>query len=98
MTTFKKCIGLVGAGAILALFAVSCSSITDAVIGGAASGVGRSASERTEQAVYKKTAPKEQLPPSSSPQWNQYMANQAQVVFSYTFSPGGYWLGQKDYQ
>jgi len=83
---------------LLLVVAVSCSTVSTAVIGGVQKGVGKAVEERVEQAVYKKLAPKEKLPPPASPQWGQFMALQAQVVFSYTFSAGGYWVGGTGYK
>jgi len=82
---------------ILSLF-ISCASIQDSLIDGATSGLGRAAGEHAEQYVYKEMAPKEKLPAPKSPGWGSFMAMQAQVVFSYTFSAGGMWLGQTDYK
>jgi len=36
--------------------------------------------------------------PSSGPQWNQMMITQARMAFSYAFSAGGMWAGQKNYK
>ena len=79
-------------------FMVSCASIQDAAVSGAVSGLSRAASEHVEQAVYKELAPKEKLPAPKTPGWGSFMAMQAQVVFSYTFSAGGMWLGQTGYK
>lgn len=75
--------------------------LKDAVKGakkGAGSAVERAISEHVEQALYKKLAPKEKLPPPKTQEWGQFMALQAQVIFAYTFSAGGYWMGQVAYQ
>lgn len=86
-----------GCIAMLLVFGVGCSTVTDSLVGGAVSGIGRAASERAEQAAYKRMAPKEKLPPPASQQWGNFMAMQAQTVFSYSFSAGGLWLGQTGY-
>jgi len=83
---------------ILMIVITSCSTITSSIIGGAESGLGRAISESVEQSVYKKTAPKETLPPPQTSSWNQYMASQAYVIFSYSFSAGGYWFGTDNYK
>ncbi len=75
-----------------------CASIQDAVVSGAVSGMSRAASEQAEQYVYKQMAPKEKLPAPKTPGWGTFMAMQAQVVFSYTFSVGGMWIGQTGYK
>ena len=82
----------------IALLNTSCSTITSSIIGGAESGLSTAISESVEQSVYKKAAPKEKLPPPQTPGWNQYMISQAYVVFSYSFSMGGYWFGTEDYK
>jgi len=81
-----------------AMLAAGCASVTDAVIGGAVSGLSRAAAERAENAVYKRLAPKEQLPPPATPGWNQFMALQAQIVFAYSFAPGGLWISRTGYE
>jgi len=83
---------------LLMIIFTSCSLITSSIIGGAESGLGRAISESVEQSVYKKTAPKEKLPPPKTANWNQYMMMQANVVFSYAFSNGGYWFGTDSYK
>jgi len=90
---------MVASGLMLLLaLLVGCASMTDAVIGGAVSGMSRAVSERAANAVYKKMAPKEKLPPPATPGWNQFMALQAQIVFAYSFSPGGLWISRTGYQ
>jgi hypothetical protein len=75
---------------LMLAFALSgCAQVADSLISGAVSGLGRAASEHAEQAVYKKMAPKEKLPPPSTVGWGNFMALQAQIVFGYSFSPGG---------
>ncbi|MEJ2051786.1 MAG: hypothetical protein P8Y60_18495, partial [Calditrichota bacterium] len=95
-----KKLHLVVAGSITFLLAllVGCASMTDAVIGGAVSGMSRAVSERAANAVYKKMAPKEKLPPPKTPGWNQFMTMQAQIVFAYAFAPGGLWISRTGYQ
>jgi len=93
----KRFAGIVGV--VAALFTLTgCFSVVDSVVDGAASGVGRAVYERTEQAVYKSLAPEEELPPPTAPGWGYFMAAQAQIVFSYAFSAGGYWPGQTQYE
>jgi hypothetical protein len=96
MTTLITALGI-----LVFLFAGG-MKLKDAVKGGVKKGVGgaveRAVSERIEQALYKKLAPKEKLPPPKSPNWGQFMALQAQVIFAYAFSAGGYWMGQVAYQ
>jgi len=79
---------------LLLLIVEGCSTLTSAVMGGTK----RAISERIEQAVYKKLAPKDQLPPPKTANWNQFMILQAQIVFSYSFSAGGLWIGKTDYK
>lgn len=96
---FSKVILLMVLGAILLLIvAVSCSTVGTAVMGGVEKGIGRAVEERIELAIYKRLAPKEKLPPPTSAQWGRFMALQAQVVFSYTFTVGGYWVGETGYK
>ena len=85
------------AGIALFLFAGGLK-LKDALKGGVESGVNKAVTETVEQAVYKKLAPKNKLPPPKSTQWGQFMALQAQVIFSYTFAAGGYWMGQVGYR
>ena len=92
---------LVSVLGILVFLVAGGLKLKDAVKGatrGAGSAVERAVSERVEQALYKKLAPKEKLPPPKSQNWGQFMALQAQVIFGYTFSAGGYWMGQTAYQ
>lgn len=84
--------------AIAIFLLVGCATVTDSVISGAASGLGRAVSERAEQAVYKRLAPKDKLPAPNAPGWGNFMALQAQVIFSYAFSVGGLWISENDYQ
>ncbi len=83
--------------AILSILS-SCSLITSAVVGGAESGLSQAIYERVEQSVYKKMAPKEKLPPPKTPGWNTYMTSQAYVIFSYTFTAGGFWFEAGKYK
>ncbi len=84
--------------AVAMLFLVGCATVTNSIVSGAASGLGRAVSERAEQAVYKKLAPKDQLPAPTAPGWGNFMALQAQVIFAYTFSVGGLWVSETTYQ
>ena len=83
---------------IVVLFVIGCSSLSDVVMGGATSGAEKAVSDRIEQAIYERLSPREDLPPPSSSNWGQFMANQAQIVFAYSFSAGGLWLGQTGYK
>lgn len=83
---------------ISAALLAGCATVTDAVVDGAAEGLSRAASERAANAVYKRLAPKEQLPQPKTPGWNQFMAQQAQIMFGYAFAPGGVWISQRGYQ
>lgn len=91
-----KLLLLIGLAAVFMLS--SCSRVANAVVDGAVGGLSRAASERAANAVYKKMAPKEKLPPPATPGWNQFMAVQAQVVFNYAFAPGGLWISRQEYQ
>jgi len=75
-----------------------CSSVKDSIVKGTASGIGKALSERAEQGAYKRLAPKTQLPAARTPGWNQYMGMQAQIIFSYSFSAGGLWIGAAGYK
>lgn len=75
-----------------------CNRVADAIVDGAVGGLSRAASERAANAVYKKLAPKEKLPAPATPGWNQFMALQAQIVFSYAFAPGGLWVSRESFQ
>lgn len=75
-----------------------CSTVSDAILDGAATGLGRAVYERAENTVYKKLAPKEKLPAPKTPGWNQFMVLQAQIMFAYAYSGGGLWVGQKGYE
>ena len=75
-----------------------CATVVDSVVDGAVSGVGRAAYKRAEQAVYKSLAPKEELPPPTAPGWGYFMAAQAQIIFSYAFTAGGYWPADAQFQ
>src|SRR6056297_359114 len=74
---------VIGLGLAMLILMSSCSTVANAVVGGAVRGVGRAASERAANAVYKKLAPKEKLPAPATPGWNQFMVAQAQIVFGY---------------
>ncbi len=75
-----------------------CATVTDSLVGGAVEGLSRAVSERAANAVYSRLAPKEKLPPPATPGWNQFMAIQAQIVFTYSFSPGGLWVSTTGYE
>lgn len=74
-----------------------CIGYSDPISRGISRGIGRAISEHAENEAYRRTAPKEKLPPPRSANWGNFMAMQAQVVFSYAFSAGGLWLGQVEY-
>ena len=98
----KKFERIVALGGMVLIIGSGCSSVKDSLIKGATSGistgVGRAASERAEQGAYKRLAPKSQLPAVKTPGWNQFMALHAQIIFAYSFSVGGFWLGTTPYQ
>ena len=86
-------------GAILLIMVLaSCSTVTDAVLGGAEKGVERAVSKKVEDAVYKRVASSAKLPAPQTAQWNRFMVAQAQVIFAYSFSVSGYWPGQRGYE
>jgi hypothetical protein len=97
MTVKRMVLLVLVAGFIVVFIITGCSSIQDAVMGGVTTGVEEAVEQRVEQAVYKRLAPKEETPSPSSPGWGQFMATQAQIIFSYSFSAGGLWLGQTGY-
>ncbi|MCF7858419.1 MAG: hypothetical protein K9N07_03730 [Candidatus Cloacimonetes bacterium] len=76
----------------------SCIGYSDPISRGISRGIGRAVSEHAENEAYRRTAPKEKLPPPRTANWGNFMAMQAQIVFTYSFSAGGLWLGQNDYQ
>ncbi len=88
-------------GAVL-IIGSGCAQVQDSLIGGATSGisrgVGRAAGERAEQGAYNRLAPKTKLPQPKTPGWTQFMTMHAQIVFMYSFSAGGFWLGSTEYQ
>lgn len=102
----KKIERIMAIGGMLLVIGSACSSVqnsiidraTSGVVSGVGNGVGRAASERAEQAAYGRLAPKSQLPAVKTPGWNQFMALHAQIIFSYSFSAGGFWLGTTPYQ
>lgn len=53
---------------------------------------------KVEAALFKRVAPRGETPAPSSAGWGQFMVLQAQIVFSYSFSAGGFWLGQTGYK
>lgn len=89
-------------GGIAIMAGAGCSTVQSSLIGGATSGlgagIGRAASARVEQGVYNRLAPKTQLPQPNTPGWNQFMTIQAQMVFNYSFSVGGFWFGTTAYR
>lgn len=83
---------------LLVILFSGCSTVTDAVMGGTERAVERAVSERVEQAVYARVAPAGDLPPYGGGQWNVFMVTQAQVIFAYSFSAGGYWVGENAFE
>ncbi|MCF7805309.1 MAG: hypothetical protein K9N46_09075 [Candidatus Marinimicrobia bacterium] len=77
---------------------MSCSTIIDSLIGGAVSGAGRAVGEHAQNAVYKSLAPDENVPPPTSPGWGNFMAVQAQVIFSYSFNTGMQVSAEENYE
>ena len=75
-----------------------CASVQNSLISGATSGLARAVSERAEQGLYNRLAPKTKLPQPKTPGWNQFMTLQAQIIFNYTFSAGGLWISTTGYQ
>lgn len=83
---------------IILIICFGCSTVKDSVMKGASSGISRAVSERAEEAVYKRIASKSSLPAARTPGWNQFMIGQAQVIFAYSFSAGGLWIGPAGYK
>ena len=75
----------------------NCYQIADSLIDGAINGASRAVGERAANAAYKKLAPAEKLPAPSTALWNQFMVAQAQVIFAYSFAPGGLWISQNEF-
>lgn len=95
----KKAAFVLPALSLIASFTLfSCSSFTEVLLEGGREGAEQALYEQAEVGIYKALAPKEEVPPPASPQWGQFMAVQAQVVFSYTFSAGGLWPGEAAYK
>ncbi|MDP8267148.1 MAG: hypothetical protein P9L97_00345 [Candidatus Tenebribacter davisii] len=79
------------------IITTGCIGFSDPISRGISRGIGRAVSERAENEAYRRTAPKEKLPPPRSANWGNFMAMQARIVFTYAFSAGGLWLGKVDY-
>ncbi len=79
------------------IITTGCIGFSDPISRGINRGIGRAIGEHAENEAYRRTAPKEKLPPPRSANWGNFMAMQAQIVFTYAFSAGGLWLGQVDY-
>lgn len=94
----KAVFSLLALGLVASCTLFSCSSFTQVVMEGGREGAEQALYEQAETGIYKALAPKEEVPPPSSQNWGQFMAVQAQVVFSYTFSAGGLWIGEAGYQ
>ena len=82
---------------IIIIITTGCIGGYDPISRGISRGIGRAIGEHAENEAYRRTAPKEKLPPPRSANWGNFMAMQAQIVFTYAFSAGGLWLGQVDY-
>ncbi len=82
---------------IIIILTAGCIGGYDPISRGISRGIGRAIGEHAENEAYRRTAPKEKLPPPRSANWGNFMAMQAQIVFTYAFSAGGLWLGQVDY-
>ena len=83
---------------IIIIISTGCVGFSDPISRGIGRGIGRAAGEHAEQEAYKKMAPKEKLPPPRSANWGNFMAMQAQIAFTYSFTIGGLWLGQVGYE
>jgi len=81
----------------LVILASGCIGFSDPISRGISRGIGKAVGEHAENEAYKRTAPKEKLPPPRTAHWGTFMALQARIVFNYSFSAGGLWLGQVDY-
>ncbi|MBT4574899.1 MAG: hypothetical protein HOB92_00385 [Candidatus Cloacimonetes bacterium] len=82
---------------IIIIITTGCIGGYDPISRGINRGISRAIGEHAENEAYKRTAPKEKLPPPRSANWGNFMAMQAQIVFTYAFSAGGLWLGQVEY-
>jgi hypothetical protein len=83
---------------IIIIISTGCIGFSDPISRGIGRGIGRAAGEHAEQEAYKKMAPSEKLPPPRSANWGNFMAMQAQIAFTYSFTIGGLWLGQVGYE
>jgi len=93
----KKNAVLITIVSLVLVIGIYCSSVRNSVMKGASSGISKAVSERVEQSVYKRVASKASLPAAKTPGWNQFMIGQAQVIFAYSFSAGGLWIGPAGY-
>lgn len=82
---------------IIIIITAGCMGGYDPISRGINRGISRAIGEHAENEAYKRTAPKEKLPPPRTAHWGTFMAMQARIVFNYSFSAGGLWLGQVDY-
>ncbi|MBN2279678.1 MAG: lipoprotein [Candidatus Marinimicrobia bacterium] len=80
------------------LLLASCAQVAESLIDGAINGASRAITERAANAAYKKLASKEKLPAPSTALWNQFMVAQAQVIFTYSFAPGGLWISKNEFK
>lgn len=56
------------------------------------------AGEQVGKAIGSQLAAAANLPPAGTARWNQFMVGQAQVLFTYAFSAGGFWPSQATYE
>lgn len=90
--------------AVLAMTGVGCTTITDAVLGGAEQAVGRTLTDRVEQSLYERLAPSADelastgdLPGPDTVMWANFMVSQAQIMFAIGFTATGYQLEDNSY-
>lgn len=81
----------------LAFTLSGCSGVGQAVRSGVDSAAD-AAGEVVGQAIGQRLASAADLPNAGTPQWNQFMAAQAQVLFNYAFSAGGMWPAEATYE
>ena len=67
------------------IITTGCIGFSDPISRGISRGIGRAVTEHAENEAYRRTAPKEKLPPPRSANWGNFMAMQAQIVFTYAF-------------
>lgn len=89
--------GLFIALLVLGVGMAGCFVVEETVRTGAST-AGATVGERIGAAVGQQIASAADLPPAGTGQWNQFMVVQAQVLFSYGFSPGGMWPEEATYE